>query len=318
MKIKGMLFILFAACVGHIGAMEPDKGTAEERLQRLIEEKLPAELQMQILATKINQLLGAQFPKNPSIEFIKSYLSLIAQFPMKYKKEYLNKFAKQWYLNYGKDYGKELKISLWTKRNFPGQTPEQVLYYGFSIQDYLDSPVLRKPQITLTNYGETKQLNWYSKRINNLHGLQNIPNIKTVQSLSLADNQLTTIQPNAFAGLPNLTTLKLAKNQLSTIPINAFAGLTNLTMLNLSSNQLKDIQPNAFAGLTNLTHLSLRYNQLKDIQPNAFAGLTNLRELNLANNQLNEKTKKAITKALEGRDVKIIFKAPPRVIIGFQ
>ncbi len=26
MKIKGIVFILFAACVGHIGAMESDKG----------------------------------------------------------------------------------------------------------------------------------------------------------------------------------------------------------------------------------------------------------------------------------------------------
>ncbi len=316
-----MLFILFAVFVGHIGAMDSDKGTAEEQLQKLIEEKLPVELHLFTLEIKIGQLLEAPFPEKPSMEFITSYLSLIAQFSKKYKKEYLNKFLKQWYLKYGK----ELKLSDWIKKHFPGQTPEQVLYYGFSIQDYLNSPALKNkmPQIKTIGW-RTKSLHLNDMKINNLYGLQNIPNIGTVQRLGLSDNQLTTIQPNAFAGLPKLGALFLGNNQLKDIPTNAFADLTNLKLLRLQGNQLTTIQPKAFAGLTNLTHLDLANNQLKDIptnafagltnliylllsgnqlttiQPDAFAGLTKLKNLHIGKNQLNAQEQKAIKKALPG------------------
>ncbi len=140
MKIKGVLFVPFVVCVGYFGAMEPDKGTAQGQLQSLITQQLPEELQIIILTETINQL-EAPFPKKPGIKLAMKYLSLIAQFSLTYKKQYLNEFAKKWYLNYGK----ELKLpSTWLARHFPGQNPKQVLDYGFSIQDYLNSPILKK------------------------------------------------------------------------------------------------------------------------------------------------------------------------------
>ncbi len=290
MKIKGMLFILFAAFVGHIGAMDSDRETAKDQLQKLIEEKLPAELHLLTLEIKIGQLLEAPFPEKVNPKFAINYLSLITPFSQGYKKIYLNKFAKHWYLKYGK----ELKLSDWIKKHFPGQTPEQVLDYGFSINDYLNSPVLiNKIQIT-TRWGET-QLNLSNMKINNLHGLQKIPNIDTVQILHLNNNQqLTIIQSKAFAGLTNLQTLYLVHNQqLSTILTDAFAGLTNLEVLYLENNQLSTIQSNAFADLTNLQTLYLNNNQLSTIQSNAFADLTNLQRLHLENNQLSTIQSKA-------------------------
>ncbi len=272
MKIKGMLFILFVACVGHIGAMEPDKGTAENQLQKLIKEKFPLELEFDIL----DQMMKLPFPRSNQGDFAKRYLNYLMsrdkdRVSIDFKKKYLNKFAKKWYLNYGR----ELKLpATWIKRNFPGKTPEQVLDYGLSIQDYLDNPAL-KEKIHLTTPYNDIELDLSSMKINNLQGLQNIPNIKTVQKLYLNKNKLTIIPTNAFAGLPNLTELVLDKNKLTTI------------------------QPNAFAGLTNLKTLWLSNNQLTTIPPNTFAGLPNLRGLILERNQLDEQTKKAIRKEIK-------------------
>ena len=113
--------------------------------------------------------------------------------------------------------------------------------WGLSIQDYLTNPVLKKkmPQIQTNHKGKTELALKYMK-VNNLSGLQNILNIGTVQIIRLSDNQLTTIQTNAFADLPKLTDLNLSNNQLKDIPPNAFAGLTKLEWLNLGNNQLNE------------------------------------------------------------------------------
>ncbi len=283
MKIKGMLFILFAACVGHIGAMDPDE-SAEEQLQRLIKEKFPMELHFDIL----DQMMKLPFPRSNQGDFAKRYLNYLMsrdkdRVGIDFKKIYLNKFAKKWYLTYGR----ELKLpATWIKKYFPGQTPEQVLDYGLSIQDYLDSPVLKEKIQIKTTRGEVT-LDLSKMKINDLNGLQKIPNIETVQKLYLDHNQLTTIQPNTFAGLTNLTHLSISRNQLTTIQPNAFAGLNNLQWLFLNNNQLNTIQTNAFAGLTNLRNLLLYNNQLSTILPNTFAGLPNLQMLSLNINQLS-------------------------------
>ncbi len=281
MKIKGIVFILFAACVGHIGAMDPDE-SAEDPMLKLVTEQLPAEIGELIFAKKIDQILKAPFPKEELLNFAQNYLSLITQFPMKTKKRYLNEFAKKWYLNYGK----ELELSAWIKKHFPGQTPEQVLYYGFSIQDYLTSPALQNKMPLVRTVREETRLDLSNMKINDLQGLQKIPNISNLSLLGLARNQLTTIPPNAFAGLTSLETLALWGNQLTTIQPNAFAGLPNLEYLRLQQNQLTTIQPNAFAGLTRLYMLRLARNQLTTIPPKAFAGLTRLTYLFLDRNQL--------------------------------
>ena len=307
MKIKGMLFILFAACVGHIGAMEPDKdkepGPKRQRTSEISQTFQPLTLSQQALIQTAKQLAQDVHSKKD----IKSLLSTI---PTDLHVPLLAEIGRQYYILYGE------KINT-------GQE------WGVSIQDYLNSPVLQN-KIQITTFRGKTELTLVNMKINNLSGLQNIPNIGTVQILRLNHNQLRTIQTNAFAGLTNLTYLSLYNNQLTIIltkafagltnlqslflnhnqltiiSTNAFAGLTNLTYLTLSNNQLRTIQTNAFAGLTNLTKLFLNNNQLTIIQPNAFAGLPNLRNLTLSNNQLDKKTKEAIRKALQQR-VKISF-----------
>ncbi len=313
MKIKGMLFIVFAACVGHIGAMEPDKKAGPKQQGMQQGTTVPALKQLAAIAKAkdlIQKIHSAKSPQQAIDAYRTVKTSDFLTLPRDLQPTLLAEIGRQYYISYG-------------------EKLETGVPWGLSIQDYLTSPALQnKIQITTTS-GKT-WLDLKNMSINDLSGLQNIPNIGTVQKLSLRYNQLITIQPNAFAGLANLDTLSLAYNLLTTIKPNAFAGLTNLTELFLENNPLTTIPPNAFTtGLTNLTVLVLHHNQLTTIQPNAFAGLTKLRELYLNKNQLTTiqsnafaglpnlkwlyleknpltaKTKESIRKALPG--VKIDF-----------
>ena len=199
MKIKGMLFIIFAACVGHIGAIDVPKS-------------LPATI-------KAAEILRIAWPKqiNEGKKIADEFFSLIATFPkIRTQEDYLTAFANKWKLKYKEE-------------------------LGFSITDYLTISVLQKKMPQIKTIGGTitiTALDLQNMKINNLHGLQKIPNISTVQELNLSDNQLTTIQSKAFAGLNKLVILNLNNNKLTTILPKAFAGLTKLEYLFLNHNPL--------------------------------------------------------------------------------
>ncbi len=294
MKIKGMLFILFAVYVGHIGAVP--QGTEVPSLKQLAT----------IAAAKklVPLLNSAQSPQQAINTYRTKKTSDFFKLPIDLQQPLLTEIGRQYYILHNK-------------------ALETGVPWGFSIQDYLTIPALKSKMPNIKTRLVT-ELNLTDMKINDLKGLQNITNIDTVQSLDLDHNQLTTLQQNAFAGLTNLEYLDLQNNPLTTIQPDAFAGLTNLKDLSLRNNQLRTIKPNAFAGLTNLGFLFLNNNQLTTIQPNAFAGLPNLRfrylknnqlsttippdafaglnnnlqSLNLGNNQLNTQAQKAIRKAL--------------------
>ena len=292
MKIKGMLFILFAACAGHIGAMEPDKKAGPKQQGMQQGTKVPSLKQQALIAKAKNIVQEIHCSPQQALDAYKtSESSDFLTLPIDLQSPLLAEIGRQYYMLYG--------IELNTG-----------VPWGLSIQDFLDSPVLQnqRPQIT-TCWGQNTY-NLSNMKINDLNGLQNIPNIKTVVRLDLDNNQLTTIQPNAFAGLTSLMGISLEINQLTTIQPKAFAGLPNLKNLFLSNNKLTTIPPNAFAGLPNLGWLFLDYNQLTTIPTNAFAGLNNLQRLQLQQNPLNEKTKEAIRKAIKAlpQRVTIIFK----------
>ncbi len=128
--------------------------------------------------------------------------------------------------------------------------------FGFSIQDYLD---YRPQQIQVNKNGV---LDLSHLAINNLAGLENIPNKETIKLLHLHDNEIQQIPAEAFAGLNNLEWLYLSNNQIQQIDAQAFAGLANLEVLNLGNNKIQQIHGKALAGLTNLQLLDLRYNPL--------------------------------------------------------
>ncbi len=159
---------------------------------------------------------------------------------------------------------------------------------GFSIRELLDAG---RQFLIRQRSNRLVECDLENLRINSLEGLLDIPEIEKCNILFLANNQITSIQPGVFRGLPELLALNLLNNRISTIQISTiqpgmFQGLSDLANLNLNGNQITSIQPGSFQELTNLRSLSLNNNQIISIQPGTFQGLPNLWELNLNGNQI--------------------------------
>ncbi|XP_075920689.1 reticulon-4 receptor-like 2 [Petromyzon marinus] len=130
-------------------------------------------------------------------------------------------------------------------------------------------------------------------------------------ALSLFSNNITIIQPGAFAafsrldeldlgnnrylqwldadtflGLVNLHTLHLYRCGLQELPDRVFAGLRGLQHLYLQQNELMHLQDDLFGELSNLTHLFLHGNKLLSLSDNVFRGLHSLDKLLLHHNRL--------------------------------
>ena len=111
---------------------------------------------------------------------------------------------------------------------------------------------------------------------------------KSLKSLDLGQNQISTLSNKVFSGLTNLRELKLVANQISTLPKEAFSGLSKLETLSLAANQITTIPKEVFSGLSNLKELKLQNNRLTELPKEAFSGLSKLEKLHLMGNQLTE------------------------------
>lgn len=165
--------------------------------------------------------------------------------------------------------------------------------YGFSVRDYLEYKPHgkygydRDQEIKIMNYGGYIELNLSQKRLNDLDGFREIPDINTVPELTLKleHNQLTELPIDIFKGLTNLQGIDLSNNRLTQLPPTIFSGLNNLRDLSLTSNLLTQLPPNIFNGLNNLILLSIDHNyQLIQLPMGIFNGLNNLDKLFLGNN----------------------------------
>ena len=96
---------------------------------------------------------------------------------------------------------------------------------------------------------------------------------KSLKTLGLRFDQITTIPKLAFSGLSKLETLYLEGNELTELPQEAFSGLSNLKILNLMYNKLTELPKDIFSGLSNLKMLDLHGNHLKK---DDIPGLSNL------------------------------------------
>ena len=113
--------------------------------------------------------------------------------------------------------------------------------------------------------------------------------LTALEYLVLSDNQIETIDLNAFIGLKSLYHLNISNNKLKYLQINnqsLFRHLNNLQDLILNSNLIEYIKWNDFSGLTRLVYLNLDFNKIKAIEPKSFE-TNNLTEfLFLASNSL--------------------------------
>lgn len=102
-------------------------------------------------------------------------------------------------------------------------------------------------------------------------------------SLTLADNNLSYIEDDAFGRLELLSTLILDRNSLRAVPHTL---PRNLTKLSLSHNNIKQLSPSDFSGIAQLSFLDISYNRLRNISEGAFSQLKNLQHFNVSNNPI--------------------------------
>ncbi|GFO36496.1 leucine-rich repeat-containing protein 4 [Plakobranchus ocellatus] len=112
----------------------------------------------------------------------------------------------------------------------------------------------------------------------------------TDTKLRFFSDQDTTKRPSSSPALHgfSLKTLLLNDNQITSIENDAFAEYGNLELLDLSRNRLEILQQNVFRGLYSLMSLNLQQNHL-DLLPETypvtvFADLKRLQELNIQGN----------------------------------
>lgn len=110
--------------------------------------------------------------------------------------------------------------------------------------------------------------------------LTGLSSLTTLESLSLREMGITTLDLPALSPLTGLTTLDLSKNSIG--DISALSALENLRKLDLSFNSLLDVSP--LSALTALTRLDLSQNAVSDLTP--LGTLTALETLALDENRI--------------------------------
>jgi len=102
--------------------------------------------------------------------------------------------------------------------------------------------------------------------------------------LDFNNNEISTIESDAFEELKNLQILSISGNFLCNITNEIFLNQLNLINLNLSHNLIEFVELNSFQNLIELKVLDLSFNRLLSIENNLFKGLANLNDLYLLNN----------------------------------
>jgi Leucine-rich repeat (LRR) protein len=151
--------------------------------------------------------------------------------------------------------------------------------YGVSIRELL---VLNR----LPTIPEYLEYDLSGFMINDLNGLQEIPDIGKVKTLNLSDNALQAVKSDDFVGLGNLESLNLSYNRLTHLMSKTFKGLGSLVSLNISHNFIHTLETDTFNGLGSLKKLDLSFNNLSKLVEQLFAGMGNLESLNLSVNHL--------------------------------
>lgn len=104
-----------------------------------------------------------------------------------------------------------------------------------------------------------------------------------LQLLNLADNQIEEVEEDALGRLEVLSTLYLSGNHLHTVPRSLPSGLITL---HLQHNRIQELNSSDLQGLPRLKFLSLRRSGIMVIQNGALSQLTALETLDMSENPL--------------------------------
>ena len=145
----------------------------------------------------------------------------------------------------------------------------------------IENPIQELSSETFSDLNNLEILYMTFSNLNNSISKETFRHVPNLKILRLAFNQLTHLDPDCFACLPNLVELDLGHNQL-VIDTKTFSHLNRLEKLDLSNNNIIRLEDGVFSHLISLKELSLRGNPFVDMTANWFIGLENLTKLVLA------------------------------------
>ncbi|XP_022246102.1 chaoptin-like [Limulus polyphemus] len=121
---------------------------------------------------------------------------------------------------------------------------------------------------------------------NHISKLEGQPFPDSLTTLSLSENLLDWIPPDALSNLKYLNRINLGGNLFSTLPKKWKLSVRHLDKLDFSHNLLADLDSNIFNGSFSVSELSLSYNYLRTLPMQVFRGLS-IQRLSLTNNRLS-------------------------------
>lgn len=164
---------------------------------------------------------------------------------------------------------------------------------SFTTDDLTDFDHVEQAEMHLKNGGSEmnaialntlKSLKRFTLKDGNLKLPSNALNLPKLESLSLQQNNIQDLPPNAFNGLPKLRFLDIFNNTFKHLDTNFFRGLDSLTDIFFLSNSIITIDPAAFSNTKQLSSLVIASNRLKLVPNGLFVGLNKLHEITISNN----------------------------------
>lgn len=107
-------------------------------------------------------------------------------------------------------------------------------------------------------------------------GLKKVPELKypkSLNSLSLSNNNITTISASSFKNMENVTVLKLDNNNIGNFWLETFDDLKNLTTVDLSNNKITEISKDHFWKLEEMALIDLRLNDIESTDLEEFVNV---------------------------------------------
>ena len=144
------------------------------------------------------------------------------------------------------------------------------------------------PQKAFGQLRKLEQLNLASNNLNVIDD-QALGGLDSLIGLDLAHNQFVALPSDLFQEAKYLQDLKLHNNTLSVLAPGLFHGLEHLLVLNLSRNEMGNewITPQTFRDLLRLVALDLSYNRLATLDNGVLNPLTSLQILDLSHNRIH-------------------------------
>uniref|UniRef100_A0A182N2R2 LRRCT domain-containing protein n=1 Tax=Anopheles dirus TaxID=7168 RepID=A0A182N2R2_9DIPT len=120
--------------------------------------------------------------------------------------------------------------------------------------------------------------------------LWDLPNLRM---LDISGNQLTRLPRAVFKPTPQLRVLSLARNQLQSVDDGSLSGLARLEILNMQDNRVLALHERCFSPLENLRELNLQGNRIEVLVDNLLDSNALLEQFDASRNSIVEISSKA-------------------------